>query len=66
MAARPLIGAAGIRNPLLRPGINANFAQPGMSFDIPRPGPQYRQTVEGFTGDQLYPEYHTGLFLPRA
>ena len=40
MAARPLIGAMGTRNPMLRPGINANFAQPGMNFDIPRPGPR--------------------------
>jgi hypothetical protein len=66
MAARPLIGAMGTNNPLLRPGINVNFAQPGMSFDIPKPGPQYRGTAEGFTGSLMYPEYHTGLFLPRS
>lgn len=64
MAARPLIGAMGTRNPMLRPGINANFAQPGMNFDIPRPGPQY-QTDTPLIG-LMYPEYHTGLFLPRS
>lgn len=65
MAARFLIGAAGTQNPLLRPGINANFAQPGMNFDIPRPAPQYRGTVEPLAGAN-YPEYHTGLFLPTS
>lgn len=64
MAARPLVGAMGTRNGLLRPGINANFAQAGMNFDIPRPGPQYN-TVAPAIGP-MFPEYHTGLFLPRA
>lgn len=29
------VGAAGRRNPLLRPGFNVNFMLPGMSADFP-------------------------------
>lgn len=65
MAARPLIGAAGLSNPLLRPGINVNFARAGESWDLPRPGPQYRPGVAPLAGP-MYPEHHTGLFLPRS
>ena len=63
MAARMLLGAMGSNNPLLRPGINVNFLPPGANADLPAPGAQYRNQTNFPLVGEMYPEYHTGVFI---